>query len=150
MWSKVSKGRVKIQMFWDRCHSSGSRKDIQWILLWCSWKQISRKLNFKLMLWMSSVSVSILLYSSKQSMPFFSLFSYTCTFLDQHLHDKFYMWNVSVSDHCCQHCDGVVYKADSVIETVFHQDKCETVETSICRILPGALSFQTMKEGSLN
>ena len=76
------------------------------------------------------------------------LFRYTCTFIDQHIHDKFYMWNVSVSDHCCQHCDGVVYKADSVIETVFHQDKCETVETSICRILPGALSpFFSNNEG---
>ena len=47
-----------------------------------------------------------------------------------------------MSDHCCQDCDGVVYKADSVIETVLHQDKCETVETSICRILPGALLFE--------
>ena len=66
-----------------------------------------------------------------------TLFSYTCTFIDQHIDDKFLMWNVSVSDHCCQDCDGVVYKADSVIETVLHQDKCETVETSICRKLPG-------------
>ena len=57
--------------------------------------------------------------------------------MDQHIDDKFFMWNISVSDHCCQHCDGVVYKADSVIETVLHEDKCETVETSICRILPG-------------
>ena len=59
------------------------------------------------------------------------------------------MWNVSVSDHCCQHCDGVVYKADSVIETVFHQDECETVESSICRILPGAFSFLTRIKGPL-
>ena len=65
-------------MFWDRCHSSGSRTDIGWILLWCSWKQISRKLDFKLMLWMSSVSVSILLYSSNQSNQcLFSLFLVT-------------------------------------------------------------------------
>ena len=77
------------------------------------------------------------------------LFRYTCTFIDQHIHDKFYMWNVSVSDHCCQHCDGVVYKADSVIETVFHQDECETVESSICRILPGAFSFLTRIKGPL-
>ena len=74
-----------------------------------------------------------------------TLFRYTCTFIDQHIDDKFFMWNVSVSDHCCQHCDGVVYKADSVIETVLHQDKCETIETSICRMLPGFTYFSRKK-----
>ena len=49
------------------------------------------------------------------------------------------MWNTSVSDHCCHHCDGVVHKADSVIDTIHHEDKCQTIETSVCRILPGML-----------
>ena len=47
------------------------------------------------------------------------------------------MWNTSVSDHCCHHCDGVVYKADTIIDTIQHEDECQTVETSVCRILPG-------------
>ena len=47
------------------------------------------------------------------------------------------MWNTSVSDHCCHNCDDVVYKADAVIDTIHHKDDCQTVETSVCRILPG-------------
>ena len=47
------------------------------------------------------------------------------------------MWNTSVSDHCCRNCDGVVHKADSVIDTIHHEDECQTIETSVCRILPG-------------
>ena len=47
------------------------------------------------------------------------------------------MWNVSVSEHCCQHCDGVIFKADTVIETKQHEDECRTLETSVCRVLPG-------------
>ena len=47
------------------------------------------------------------------------------------------MWNTSVSDHCCQGCDGVVYKANSVMDTVHLEDECQTIETSVCRILPG-------------
>ena len=49
------------------------------------------------------------------------------------------MWNTSVSDRCCQSCEGVVYKADSVIDTIHHEDDCQTTETSFCRILPGEL-----------
>ena len=47
------------------------------------------------------------------------------------------MWITSVSDNCCHHCDGVVYKADAVMDTIHHEDECQTVETSVCRILPG-------------
>ena len=47
------------------------------------------------------------------------------------------MWNVSASEHCCQHCDGVVFKPDSVMETKQREDRCQTVETSVCRVLPG-------------
>ena len=124
-------------MFWDRCCSCLSRKDLWWVLFWYSWKQISRKLYCNLMLWMSFVSSIFIIIATR----FIFHFRYTCTFIDQHFDDKFFMWNVSVSDHCCQHCDGVVYKADSVVETVLHEDKCGTVETSICRILPGHFSL---------
>ena len=124
-------------MFWDRCCSCLSRKDLWWVLFWYSWKQISRKLYCNLMLWMSFVSSIFIIIATR----FIFHFRYTCTFIDQHIDDKFFMWNVSVSDHCCQHCDGVVYKADSVVETVLHEDKCGTVETSICRILPGHFSL---------
>lgn len=47
------------------------------------------------------------------------------------------MWNTSVSDHCCQSCGKVVFKADSVMDTVNLEDECQTTETSVCRILPG-------------
>ena len=46
------------------------------------------------------------------------------------------MWNVSASGHCFQHCDGVIYKADTVIDTVQTNDECKTTETLTCRILP--------------
>ena len=55
------------------------------------------------------------------------------------------MWNTSVSDHCCHHCDGVVYKADSVIDAIHHEDKCQTIETLVCRILPGLYSCKCME-----
>ena len=50
-------------------------------------------------------------------------------------------WNTSVSDHCCHHCDGVVYKADSVIDTIHHEDDCKTIESSVCKILPGKQKY---------
>ena len=49
------------------------------------------------------------------------------------------MWNISVSERCCQHCDGVIYKRDSVIETKHYEDECRTSKTSVCRVLPGML-----------
>ena len=70
----------------------------------------------------------------KRFMKVFKIhFSYTCKKFENFL----LMWNTSVSDHCCHHCDSVVYKADSVIDTIQHNDECQTVESSICRILPG-------------
>ena len=48
-----------------------------------------------------------------------------------------YSWNTTVSDHCCIGCDGTVYKTDSVIEETSHNDECVSVETSICRRIPG-------------
>ena len=45
---------------------------------------------------------------------------------------------MSVSEHCCLHCDGTVYKADTVIDTIEAQNDsatCHTVETSVCKII---------------
>lgn len=66
--------------------------------------------------------------------------SYTCKHFDNHSINMFFMWNVSASEQCCQHCDGVIYKAGSVIETIQHEDECRTSETSVCRVLPDKAS----------
>ena len=58
-------------------------------------------------------------------------------YIDTYRDQKLFQWNVSVSDHCCLHCDDVVYKADTVIDTIQYEDDCKTTETTICRILPG-------------
>ena len=65
-------------------------------------------------------------------------FSYTCKKFENLKGVSLLMWNTSVSDHCCHHCDGVVYKADAVMDTIHHKDECQTMETSVCRILPGS------------
>ena len=64
-------------------------------------------------------------------------FRYTCIFSGRHHNVNLFSWLASVSARCCQNCDGVVYKPDSVMETKQREDKCQTVETSVCRILPG-------------
>ena len=46
---------------------------------------------------------------------------------------KFFYWNKTVSEHCCLHCDGTVYKADSVVESLVKEDECGTIMTSVCR-----------------
>ena len=56
-------------------------------------------------------------------------YRYTCTLLAT-IHDRnWYYWNTSVSESCCLHCDGTVYKADTVIETIEKEDECATVES---------------------
>ena len=62
---------------------------------------------------------------------------YNCNKFDDFTGGILLMWNTSVSDHCCQSCDGVVYKADSVMDTVHLEDECQTTDTSVCRIFPG-------------
>merc|ERR1712032_1574644 len=62
--------------------------------------------------------------------------SYTCQKFQITKEWSVLMWNTSVSDRCCQSCDGVVYKADSIIDTVHFEDECQTTELSVCRILP--------------
>ena len=50
---------------------------------------------------------------------------------------KILQWKTSVSDHCCLACTNTVYKADIVIETIELDDKCKSIETQVCRKLPG-------------
>ena len=75
----------------------------------------------------------------KKKLQTFS-YSYECDKFETYKGGSLLKWNTSVSDHCCHHCDGVVYKADAVIDTTHHEDECKTVGTTVCRILPGRLS----------
>ena len=61
---------------------------------------------------------------------------YTCQIFDKNIESTLFKWNTSVSSRCCHHCDGVIYKADTVIDTVQTNDECKTTETLTCRILP--------------
>ena len=91
------------------------------------------KLHFRFLLpWllMRLMRLSYFLYS-------IIYFSYTCVYIDTYRDQKMFKWNVSVSDHCCLHCDDVVYKADTVIDTIQYEDECRTTETTVCRIIPG-------------
>ena len=59
---------------------------------------------------------------------------YKCTYLHK---TKVLHWKTSVSDHCCLACTNTVYKADTVIERTELDDKCKSIETQVCRKLPG-------------
>ncbi len=67
--------------------------------------------------------------------PFF--FSYTCKRFENITRVTFLTWEVSISDHCCQNCKGMVYSVDSVIDIIHHNDECQTLETSVCKRIPG-------------
>ena len=67
----------------------------------------------------------------------FISFWYTCTYVGDHQGSKMYSWNTTISDHCCLGCDGRVHKADSVIKEIPHEDECLSIETSVCRRIPG-------------
>ena len=56
-------------------------------------------------------------------------FSYHCSHFVTIQERNYYFWNRTVSDSCCLHCDGTVYKADTVIDTIETEDECETVKT---------------------
>merc|ERR1712198_35719 len=58
---------------------------------------------------------------------------YECVTLGELNKQKYFYWNKTISEHCCLHCDGTVYKADSVIESVVEDDECGTIKTSVCR-----------------
>jgi len=59
---------------------------------------------------------------------------YQCTDLYK---TKMLYWKTSVSDHCCLACTNTTYKADTVIETIERDDDCKSIETQVCRKLPG-------------
>ena len=69
-------------------------------------------------------------------MSFVFLLRYTCSLSDEYKNKEVYFWNTTVSSNCCTHCNGTVYKADAVIDSVEHEDDCKTIETSVCRIIP--------------
>ena len=61
------------------------------------------------------------------------MFRYECINFGELNEQKYYFWNKSISEHCCLHCDGTVYKADTIIESVVEKDECGTIKTSVCR-----------------
>jgi len=65
---------------------------------------------------------------------------YECINFGELNEQKYYFWNKSISEHCCLHCDGTVYKADTVIETVVEKDECGTIKTSVCRKNDGGIA----------
>ena len=73
----------------------------------------------------------------------FSIFRYTCNNFGTFQNKNLLFWNTSVSDTCCLTCQGSTYKADEVIDTVEHDDECKSIETSVCRILPGINSISS-------
>ena len=143
-------------MFRKRWYCCGYKRDI-WKSLWrYSRKQIWRAFWNIILLHMSDVSNFQILLSTTafhllsslgSSLNSYFIFTYvckcklylryTCNKFDNFTGGVLLMWNTSVSDHCCQSCDGVVSKADSVVSTIHHEDECQTTETSVCRILPG-------------
>ena len=72
-------------------------------------------------------------------MPVYVHVRYTCTKFENFNDVILLMWNTSVSNRCCESCDGIVFKADSVINTIQYEDACDTTETSVCMILPGSV-----------
>ena len=76
-------------------------------------------------------------------------FSYTCVYVDTYRDQKLFQWNVSVSDHCCLHCDDVVYKADTVIDTIQYEDECKTTETTVCRTIPGYVHVKVFNNSKI-
>ena len=71
-----------------------------------------------------------------QSKSFSFAFRYTCSLSDEYKKKQVYFWNTTVSSNCCTHCNGTVYKADAVIDSVEYEDDCKSIETSVCRIIP--------------
>ena len=46
-------------------------------------------------------------------------------------------WVRSVSEQCCQNCNGTVYPSNTVISTTMLEDDCLTTHTEVCRLRPG-------------
>ena len=54
---------------------------------------------------------------------------YQCAYLADIKGTDLYFWNKTVSDHCCLHCDGTVYRANTEIETTVLDNDCNTIQT---------------------
>ena len=54
-------------------------------------------------------------------------------------------WKKTVSEKCCLHCDGTVYKDGQEMTPLEVGGTCDAVETSVCRLNP-----DTDKAGVVN
>ena len=45
-------------------------------------------------------------------------------------------WMRSVTDQCCQNCNGTVYPTNTIISTTNLEDDCLTIKTEVCRLRP--------------
>ena len=67
---------------------------------------------------------------------------HTCLLLNASEHSNVkYFWNTTVSPECCLHCDDTVYTPESIMEVQTIDDECQSVETSICKKIPGWIFF---------
>ena len=73
------------------------------------------------------------------------MFSYTCTEVGGALPKGYFIWKQSVSEKCCLHCDGTVYKDGLEMTPIDVGGDCDAVETSVCRLNP-----DTGKAGIVN
>ena len=67
----------------------------------------------------------------------FSVLRYSCINLGSDGGEQLYSWNISVSPNCCETCDQKVFDVNTIIEKRRIEDRCGTIETSVCRLLPG-------------
>ena len=65
-----------------------------------------------------------------------NLSRYKCTYFQK---TKILYWMTSVSDQCCLACTNTVYKAGTTIDTTELEDDCKSIETQVCRKLPGII-----------
>ena len=72
-------------------------------------------------------------------------FRYKCQYFGSILNTDLYFWIKSVSDQCCLHCDGTVYKADTTIDSVVEDDDCGTIQKTMCiKNDQGETNFQNL------
>ena len=64
-------------------------------------------------------------------------FRYKCEEIDYWGKQKKVGWVRSVSEQCCQNCNGTVYPSNTVISTTMLEDDCLTTQTEVCRVRPG-------------
>ena len=64
-------------------------------------------------------------------------FSYKCEKIGYWGKQKKVGWMRSVSEQCCQTCNGTVVPTNTIISTTQLEDDCLTVQTEVCRLRPG-------------